>query len=316
MIHARRIEVRRRVGFTLIEAVVCLAVIGILAALVLSALQSARGASRRLGCLRNLQQIGVALNSYRAAINGFPAAKHGRAFSIHSMLLPYLDQTPLYHSINFDTFPKPVSRWGRQNHTVYFESVGVFICPEDRDDRPGGATSYAGNRGTGTQKYGYNGAFSKTMTADFKDGMSTTVAFAEWVVGQKGLPSRREPSRLVFATGRVLIEPREFDEFVKLCSKADPLQGRLSPLVKGESWLLGELSFTLYNHVITLNGYSCTNHDLIQEGAFTAGSLHGRGANLMFADGHAAFLGDSLDIEVWRALGSREGGEPITSDLP
>ncbi len=77
--------------------------------------------------------------------------------------------------------------------------------------------------------------------------------------------------------------------------------------------MFGEFNFTLYNHTLSINDHSCTNGTRWQEGAWTATSQHGQGANVVFADGHASFLKDSIALEVWRALGSRNGGESVPS---
>jgi prepilin-type N-terminal cleavage/methylation domain-containing protein len=132
---------RSRSGFTLIEVLVVIAVIGILIALLLPAVQSARQAVRRIQCVNNLKQIGIAMHNYHQAIGTFPLAT-AVAFSsagvktdwgtwgVHAMMLPYLDQTPIYNAVNFDW-----SCWygtGQQiNGTAFNTSLSVFLCPSD-----------------------------------------------------------------------------------------------------------------------------------------------------------------------------------------
>jgi prepilin-type processing-associated H-X9-DG protein len=135
---------------------------------------------------------------------------------------------------------------------------------------------------------------------------------AEWVTGENLRP-RTQPKRLVFETAQTLAKPHELDLFAQLCSDADPSTGKLAPFVKGENWLVGEFAYTLYNHVVPINGYSCTNNTLVQQGAWTAGSNHGSGANVLFMDGHVRFCSDSMTLPVWRAVGSRNGSEALSS---
>jgi type II secretory pathway pseudopilin PulG len=85
----------------LIELLVTVSVIAILVAILLPAVQAAREAARRSQCANNLKQLGVALSTYESSSRIFPHGVNGGAFSAHAMLLPQLDQSPLYNSINF-----------------------------------------------------------------------------------------------------------------------------------------------------------------------------------------------------------------------
>src|SRR5437660_551271 len=105
---------RRPPGFTLIELLVVIAIIAVLIALLLPAVQSAREAARRSQCVNNLKQIGVAMHNYHSAIDVFPpgyisltqtsqpdSPETGPGWSWGTMLLAYLEQRPLYDSVNF-----------------------------------------------------------------------------------------------------------------------------------------------------------------------------------------------------------------------
>src|SRR6478609_548273 len=109
--------VRGSRGFTLIELLVVIAIIAVLIALLLPAVQSAREASRRAQCTNNLKQIGIALHGYHAAAEVLPPGRiwspdpSGCGLNIDGhcqntpwfvLMLPYLDQKPLYDAFNFD----------------------------------------------------------------------------------------------------------------------------------------------------------------------------------------------------------------------
>ncbi len=88
-----------RSGFSLIELLVALTIIGLLLSLVFTAMQSARESARRTACASNLHNIGLAIIAYDAANNEFPPCFRNRGFSFHVMLLPYMEQERLYNEI-------------------------------------------------------------------------------------------------------------------------------------------------------------------------------------------------------------------------
>ncbi|MBX6316404.1 MAG: DUF1559 domain-containing protein [Isosphaeraceae bacterium] len=124
-------------GFTLIELLVVLFIIGIPIALLIPAVQSAREAARRAQCANNLKQIGLALQNYHDTVGSFPHDVNTRkGFSAYAMLLPHLDQQPLFNSINFAFWPSELE--DSPNHTAVLSGVATLLCPVEeshRDDK-------------------------------------------------------------------------------------------------------------------------------------------------------------------------------------
>src|SRR4030088_848592 len=95
-------------AFTLIELLVVIAIIAVLIALLLPAVQSAREAARRAQCVNNLKQLGIAMHNYHSSVNSLPwgDGPWWIEWSAHTLLLPYMEQAPIYNAINFsDTQP-------------------------------------------------------------------------------------------------------------------------------------------------------------------------------------------------------------------
>ena len=100
-------------GFTIIELVVVIVIIGLLLAFLAGAVQYAREAARRTQCSSNLRQIGIALQSYHEAFQRFPLG-NTRGFSFHTAILPQMEQSPLNLAIDRSqppTAPGRVERW-------------------------------------------------------------------------------------------------------------------------------------------------------------------------------------------------------------
>ena len=308
----------RRLGFTLIEVLAVLAAIGILIALAIPAVQSAREAARRSECGNKLRQLTLALNAYEANHNCLPPGTAGLYISAHAALLPYMDHVIVYNALNFQFQRSSFGPVLAENTTAVLAADGAFACPSDAASGPIrlGRNNYAGNNGVGVQRYGYNGLFHGGVPAlvrlgDVTDGASGTAAMTEWV-GGLGYPFSRERKRVVLQTQKQLGAPDEFDAFARECDGLDPATAQLgAPAFKGWNWLLGEFGFTLYNHTLPPNRNSCTNGGGYQIGAWTAGSNHPHGVNVAFLDGHVRFIAESVHVNVWRAFGSRNGAEVL-----
>ncbi|QDT40190.1 Type II secretion system protein G precursor [Gimesia alba] len=200
----------QRRGFTLIELLVVIAIIAILIALLLPAVQQAREAARRTQCKNNLKQIGLALHNYHETFGLFPPAQIrgrvgsnelGNAASWGAMILPYMDQAPLYNQLNFN-----IGIFEGTNKTVIQGLSGIagVLCPSDTDRAPVRSvhasgtpnymtsipsTSYAGSAGgfqnSDSSTAIVSGGFftmdpaRPTKVSSFKDGTSNTIAVGE-----------------------------------------------------------------------------------------------------------------------------------------
>jgi prepilin-type processing-associated H-X9-DG protein len=170
------------------------------------------------------------------------------------------------------------------------------------------APNYAAN--SGSNPLDYEGAFVNNRglaLSEISDGLGGTAGVAEWIVG-KGDWTHGDRLGSVYNLGN-LFEPNKRDAYARKCMADVPDHASLSVLqFKGRFWLDGMPGHSRYNHIMPPNYPSCNDPPY---SAITSGSHHGHGLNVLFLDGHVQFVKQSINPDVWYALGTRAGGEII-----
>jgi prepilin-type N-terminal cleavage/methylation domain-containing protein/prepilin-type processing-associated H-X9-DG protein len=328
---------RQRSGFTLIELLVVIAIIAVLIALLLPAVQAAREAARRIQCTNNEKQIGLALHNYVDSFNVLPAAEMGFAgltangpnYSALSMILPFMEQTTVFNAINFSQFDfnPNVSPAQDPNGTAAVASINALICPSDSysSSRSNlevyGQTNYMADMGSGivwqsslffpnTSLPMPNGVFygnSATRLAEITDGLSNTGFFGERMVGDSSTGIISPIADVFFDPGAPLTP----DDAMTQCQALNINNpANQLPMIMGVPWIDGQ-HITL--HVTTPNTRSCGFFG-VNRAVMPASSRHPGGSNMLFGDGSVKFLKDSISLQTYRALGTRNGGEIISAD--
>lgn len=160
-------------GFTLVELLVVIAVIGILVALLLPATRNSREAARRSQCKNNLKQILLALHNYHDQYQAFPPAwtvdaSGRRLHSWRTLILPFADQTPLYERIDLSKpWDDPV------NAEAAKQTPSIYVCPSVEFDP--GRTVYVAMVG---EEAFLRPVLPRAMS-EITDGTSNTVAVIE-----------------------------------------------------------------------------------------------------------------------------------------
>jgi prepilin-type N-terminal cleavage/methylation domain-containing protein len=276
-----------RAGFTLIELVVVILIIGTLVGLLLPAVQNAREAARRAGCSNHLRQLGLALHQYHETHHILPpgtivAAKYPlktSGWGWGAQILPYLEQGPLFNSLNL-----LMSTADGANLTALGLSLTVFTCPTDPAPSRipvGSLTLATGNfaGSAGSRGFRTPGVLYEMSDVDFgkiTDGLSQT-----------------------FLAGERL-------------NQADPKIGNYT-----SGWYggLSSRSGNLPNSIATIDVVGFVPINMSPKLPACFGSLHPQGAQFVMCDGSVHFISQTINARVYQALGTRSGGEMINTDV-
>lgn len=325
---------RRRQGMTIVELLTVIAVIAILIALLLPAIQRVRETSRRLKCLANLKQIGLALHNYHdvhrvlpfgVGYDTHPVVAHkgtleDRRYACHTQLLPFLEQSAAWELIDFNLAPfhpyvsaetGPNGELGA-NGPAAIQRIEVFQCPSDleRMPFPWGTNNYRscnGSTWTGRNGNGMFGQISSIRLGGVKDGLSNTAMFSERCKGT-GDPNVLDRLSDVYNLDNLWTEP----DFRKACDELDWENSSLyttRDYDSGQTWLEGNMNWTRYNHSLGPNRLSCKNGTTWDGVVMTATSHHDGGVNLLLGDASARFTSESIDLGVWQALATISEGD-------
>lgn len=310
--------------------------------LLLPAVQAAREAARRMSCQNNLKQLGLALHNYESVHRIFPPSTvtiggaANQPWSGQSFLLPYVEGANTYNLINFSIgYHSAGNRELFPPHGIAATRIAVLMCPSEPNDReridPVSGQPYhyplsyalnvgryliynASNRGDGGAAFAPNGRLGP---AAFVDGLSNTIGFAE----VKAYTPRFHDAEL----------PASEPLFPADVS-ANVQGGAWSETNGHTEWVCGRAIHTGFTTTFTPNtrvpyvvdgrmfdidvstlreGSSPT---AITRGVITARSYHPGLVLAGMMDGSVRGVSDSIRAEVYRALGTRAGGEAISQE--
>jgi len=324
-----------RSGYTLLDIMVVIAIIGLLCSLLAPAIERSREAAQRLSCLNREKQLSLAIANFASAQNRLPNVDSlptttgpfgmplSPNISIQALLLPYLDQTSVYQTIRLNDFELDFSATGAtsQSNSIPLKTrVAVFECASDAV--PAGGCSFVLSCGTSPGLHGNFGVpigeaaaagyigQTRSQFASLTDGLSQTVILSERLVGGQSRqhydPTRDNAYYAAFNGFSAGTAARSCENVT------NPPADHFSFI--GTAWLAAGYGYTWYNHVLTPNSEipDCSDHRVLggnTQGCHTARSAHPRGVNAALGDGSVRFFSENINLQVWRALGTSQGGE-------
>jgi len=307
-------RVQSRPALTLVELLVVVAIIVLLVAILLPAVQFAREAMRRVQCANNLKQLGLAFHSYHENHGCFPPGFIAYSWPPTTvpphqdtpwlpMLLAELGEQNLYNAYNFKVGFVGWNRVGLAvNHTVHMSRLAVLLCPADQASLQRKTISpYPRQKGNYAVIWGNTtwwqidlpgnafrpapfGLNSSTRLSDITDGSAQTLLAAELISTING-DNRGDIWNHDAGTSNVYT--------------TTPPNSRV-PDQLGSPWC------------VPIDNPPCLNVPEERDMAFAAArSRHPGGVNALLADGSVQFFSNSTDAELWKALGSINSGEDI-----
>ena len=335
-----------KTAFTLVELLVVITIIGILIALLLPAVQAAREAARRAQCSNNVKQVGLAIHMYHDTYQQFPpgygymTAAYGSGRSggpewpWPARLFPYIEQKSLDDKISWWFNPgSPFGGFPAHHKEVTTAQIPAFLCPSDpnatviwnrdktcyaaygsgSDEEQHGRISYGGNLGIGPMEgtivsaarlpnlaagervQGVFGHNYGVRIGHIVDGTTNTLLTSELIVGHmctmRGAHTYDEGPVVMMDYAPNDPTP----DLVRWCDSRDGLADSRAPCILGSPPFGGTLGSTL-NQV-----------------RHTSRSMHPGGVTAGMCDGSVQFVGETIALEVWQALSTPDGGEPVVT---
>ena len=315
----------RRSGFSLIELLVVITIIGVLIALVLPAVQAAREAARRLHCVNNLKQIGLALHNYHQTHTVFPPGNYAQTSGVCPgengsnaasedrsnwliAILPHLELTALH-----GLFRPDVANESAANQPIRETVAPHYICPSDLDPTmpvvPARGPARASDQNVSYMPGSYRGVSGERsdMNEFLDSGLCTSYPKQQrgplHVVGVLGYRAEsmtdiRDGSSNTLLVGESTTSTRP--SYRTLWAYSFSFYSLSAATRQQSRTLLGD-----YNQCVQIGGDG--HGDPCRRGW---GSFHPGGLNFALCDGSVRFLPTTVDMDLFADLATIDGGEP------
>lgn len=315
----------RRHAFTLLELLVVIIIIGVLAGLLMPAVRTSSGSSRRMMCSNNFKQIGLGLHNYHSAFEHLPSAQGGtlrgpserdgnsRRLSGLVALMPFIEASSMWETIanpaefNGILYPPMGPAPWVDTYEPWITQIQTYQCPASpAGPEPFGLTSYAFCVGdqvdllnaehSSTQTV--RGIFAGAHVPNFRtitDGLTNTIAMCE--IGHDSSDGHIIGQTAIGQSMGILQSPSRCKETLDVDRPNfyDP-SVQLSSVGRGGRWADGASAIAAVNTILPPNSPSCSvGTRLTAPGIYSAGGFHIGGAHVLMADGAVKFITESVD---------------------
>lgn len=300
----------KRKAFTLIELLVVIAIIAILIALLLPAVQQAREAARRSSCKNNLKQIGLALHNYHDVHRTFPpgamknteGGSNSPGFSFLTMILPFADQATVYNQLTYSS-----SATAGANATMSDAIPPIYVCPSSSELE----RTYAAGQKI-AHYLGNAGPISETGAA---------VTYTKSAAGAGNGGALANQGLLLYQLNDGVVRMRDITDGTSNTLMVGEFSINKNKYVIGDvnyqRWLMGSYGNSPYVQVLKNVRYNINQQGFTGTADCCDTSLHDMsfssnhvgGCHWLFGDGAVHFVSENIDINVYKAAASRNGGE-------
>ncbi|WP_254507824.1 DUF1559 domain-containing protein [Anatilimnocola floriformis] len=307
----------RRRGFTLVELLVVIAIIGVLVALLLPAVQAAREAARRMQCSNNQKQLALAIHNYHDTYLTLPwAASQGFGFTYHAHVYPFMEQQPLYNIIQFQDSGEGSDSSPNSTFSIVAKTVVKGLkCPSEKTANVWApAINGLSNRAVGS----YVGNCGSDVSLDTPQAQGTIdvrCGNGPMLVFHVASAVNRTEVKFKNITdglSNTLLGGESPFSVVDPCTICDRMYG-YSYDADAANAASGEGDFS----EVVCSTYYKMNRSMLKTGPtgdereMSFGSYHPGGCVMQMCDGSIRYVTESVDMAIWKAAGSRDGGETL-----